>query len=641
MHPVELHPLQIPEPGGLSATISGVPIETFLAPSGTGGGRRRAGLRGVAALLSGMGIETVGLVVAGEEEVQPEAGVFACPLPTLGGTMEWVGHQEHQNALVDVAGLFADRAPEPTDGPKLWTLGRVIIVDLCIGHRRPGFCILMGPAAALRPVPVPDLPLRSFLLAVSGMLRADAWRRTIERLVDSLARTSREASGPVTSAQEAAAWAAREAHEILDGVARATGHPQVSVHLPDPDDGLVWDLAVREGRRTARHAGVSEVAPAGLPFDWVAAEAMTPAAGAGQVVVRRIAGRAQLDALLSARGLQAATAAVGEGPWTVAQRPLSRRWSPSRRNLVVVLAGRPVAARWSEPTMSTPLGPDEQGRLSALVERIHDRVMASLDGGLSRWRDTMRASVLAELERRAGPDGVARALAAGLGAGAVTIWRRDGDTLRCVGAAGRAADADIQPFSIPDELLDPREHGLLRTPLFRSARELSEDGFLLWGPMVAALGDVPCNVGTVPLGDGDGSRGLVRVDDVRPVFAGLISGVDAPGLRRWLPDRVPAHTREMLDQVVRWLGLAAPWTAGFARTNGAVDAPSDWKRFVASATSGHLAAEAVEHRLVALARMAPGRGAAAALVGVHRNTFRRHLQAIAERFGPEVVPWDS
>ena len=209
MHPVELHPLQIPEPGGLSATISGVPIETFLAPSGTGGGRRRAGLRGVAALLSGMGIETVGLVVAGEEEVQPEAGVFACPLPTLGGTMEWVGHQEHQNALVDVAGLFADRAPEPTDGPKLWTLGRVIIVDLCIGHRRPGFCILMGPAAALRPVPVPDLPLRSFLLAVSGMLRADAWRRTIERLVDSLARTSREASGPVTSAQEAAAWAAR------------------------------------------------------------------------------------------------------------------------------------------------------------------------------------------------------------------------------------------------------------------------------------------------------------------------------------------------------------------------------------------------------------------------------------------------
>ena len=48
MHPAELNPLHLPEPGGLTATIAGVPIETFLAPSGTGGGRRRAGLRGVA-----------------------------------------------------------------------------------------------------------------------------------------------------------------------------------------------------------------------------------------------------------------------------------------------------------------------------------------------------------------------------------------------------------------------------------------------------------------------------------------------------------------------------------------------------------------------------------------------------------------
>lgn len=639
MHPAELNPLHLPEPGGLTATIAGVPIETFLAPSGTGGGRRRAGLRGVAELLGGLGIETVGLVVAGVEAVQPEPGVFASPLPALGGTMEWVGNEAHQAELVRTAAAFADRAPEPTDGPNLWTLGRAIIVDLCIGHRRPGFCILLGPAAALRPVPMPELPLRSFLLAVSGMLRADAWRRTIERLVESLARTSSEASGPVTSAQEAVAWAAREAHEILDGVSRATGHPQVSVHLPDPDDGLVWDLAVREGRRTARHAGVSEQAPDGLPFDWVAAEAMTPAAGAGQVVVRRIAGPSELRALLAARGLQATGSRVGGGPWTVAQRPLSRGWSPSRRNLVVVLSGRPTAARWSEPSACPPLGPDEQGRLSALVERIHDRVMASLDSGLSRWRDTMRASVLAELERRAGPDGVARALAAGLGAGAVTIWKRDGDTLRLVGAAGRAADTDLPPFSLPDELLDPREHGLLRTPLFRSAREISEDGFLHWRPMVAALGAVPQNVGTVPLRSGDGSLGLVRVDDVRPVFAGLVSGVDAPGLRRWLPDRVPAHTREMLDQVVRWLGLAAPWSSVGRTPEDSLEPPGDWRKFVNGAISGRLSSELVAQRLAALARLAPGRGEAAELVGVHRNTFRRHLQAIERHYGADVNPW--
>ena len=87
MHDAALSPLHLPEPGALSATIAGVPIETFLAPSGTGGGRRRAGLRGVADLLGGMGIHTVGLVVAGNEDPKEEKGGFACTLPALGGTM--------------------------------------------------------------------------------------------------------------------------------------------------------------------------------------------------------------------------------------------------------------------------------------------------------------------------------------------------------------------------------------------------------------------------------------------------------------------------------------------------------------------------------------------------------------------------
>ena len=640
MHSPALSPLPLPDASPLSATIAGVPIEALLSPAGTGGGRRRAGLSGVAEVLAPLGIDTVGLVVAGEDTIQDQDGVHGSALPHLGGTLEWVGPRRMGDRLARVAAQFVERVPEPTDGPALWTLGDGVIVDLCIGWRRPGFCILLGPAAALRPVPVPDLPLRSFLLAVSGMLRADAWRRTIERLVDTLARAPVEASGPVTSAQEAAAWAAREASDMLEGVSRATGHPEASVHLPDPDDGLVLDLAVRGGRRSARHAGVSEVAPDGLPFDWVAAEAMTPAAGAGQAVVRRIAGRTELQALLAARGLRVDPTALGDGPWTVAQRPLSRRWSPSRRNLVVILAGRPTCARWSETATSPVLGPDEQGRLSALVERVHDRVMAALAGGLARWSDTLRASVLVELERQSGPDGVARALSAGLGARAVTIWRRDGDTLTCVGSAGSAEGADLPPFSISDELLDPREHGLLRTSLFRSSRELSDDGFLHWGPMVAALGDRPRNVGTVPLRSESGAIGLVRVDDVLPVFAGLVSGADAPGLRRWLPDRVPAHARDMLDQVVRWLGLAAPWDTHRTPSGTSADPPLEWRGFVSAATAGHLTADAVRSRLRTLALSAPTRGAAAEAVGVHRNTFRRHLQAIAEHHGPAVIPWE-
>ena len=638
MHSDALHPLDFPDPGPESASIAGVPIESLLAPAGTGGGRRRAGLRGVAELLAPLGIHTVGLMMAGDVDSPDDDGVFGRPVPELGGTLEWVGKRSVGDLLARVAQRFVERAPEPADGPALWTLGDHVIVDLCVGRRRPAFCILCGPAAALRPVPVPPLPLRPFLLAVSGMLRADAWRRTIERLIHTLSRAPIEASGPVTSAQEAAAWAAREAAEMLEGVSRATGHPEASVHLPDPDDGLVWDLAVREGRRRARHAGVSEVAPQGegLVFDWVAAEAMTPAAGAGQAVVRRISGREELASLLKARGLIVDPTSLGGGPWTVAQRPLSRRWSPSRRNLVVILAGRPASARWSETAQVPLLGPDEQGRLSALVERIHDRVMASLAGGLARWRDTLQASVLAELERHSGPDGIARALAAGLGAGAVTIWRRDGDALVCVGSAGRADGIGLPPFSIPDELLDPREHGLLRTPLFRSARELSADGFLHWAPMVAALDGAPQNVGTVPLRSGDGAMGLVRVDDVRPVFAGLVSGTDAPGLRLWLPDRVPAHAREVLEQVVRWLSLAAPW---HHPTTASQSEPLDWRTFLSAAVGGHLPTDDVRAYLRALALAAPTRGAAAERAGVHRNTFRRHLDSIARAHGADVIPW--
>jgi len=633
-----LEVLPLPSGAAPEGTIGGVPLEALLSTAGTGGGRRRAGLLSVAELLAGFGVNTVGLCIADELVDVADGVVRATPLPEVGGSLEWVGDPTQRSRVCALAVEFTKRAPSPGESPALWTLRDSVVVDLSIGGRRPGFCLLVGPAARLRPVPVPNLPLRPFLTAVAGMLRADAWRRTIERLVETLARTPIEVTGPVTSAQEAAAWAAQEAEGLLDGVSKATGHPLVSVHLPDPDDGLVWDLAMLGGRRRARHAGVSEHPPDGLPFDWVAAEAMTPAAGAGQAVVRRIGGLSDLRVLLAARGLPEVGDEAGSGPWTVARRPLSRSWSPSRRNLVVVLAGRPACARWSEPPGPPELGADEQGRLSALVERVHDRVMASLAGGLARWRDTLRASVLVELERQAGPDGVARALRAGLGAGAVTLWRRQGDTLTCAGSAGLPASVELPDFSLSDELLDPREHGLLRTPLFRSERELSDDGFLRWEPMVAALGASPRNVGTVPLRTRDGAVGLLRVDDVRAVFSGLVSGADAPGLRGWLPDRVPAHAREVLDDVARWFALAAPWSTPRSLSSEAAG-PREWRAFMAAAKSGQLSEGVVRSRLEELASQAPTRGAAADLVGIHRNTLRRHMDALSVLYGASVVPW--
>jgi len=126
---------------------------------------------------------------------------------------------------------------------------------------------------------------------------------------------------------------------------------------------------------------------------------------------------------------------------------------------------------------------------------------------------------------------------------------------------------------------------------------------------------------------------------VRAVFSGLVSGADAPGLRGWLPDRVPAHAREVLDDVARWFALSAPWSSPRVEPQEPTG-PREWRSFMAAVRAGQLSEEAVRARLDALAARAPTRGAAAEAVGVHRNTLRRHLDALVGQYGAEVVPWE-
>jgi predicted ArsR family transcriptional regulator len=54
---------------------------------------------------------------------------------------------------------------------------------------------------------------------------------------------------------------------------------------------------------------------------------------------------------------------------------------------------------------------------------------------------------------------------------------------------------------------------------------------------------------------------------------------------------------------------------------------------VAEATAGRLTAAEVAARLTALDELGPTRAAVAERLGVHRNTLRRQLQAIAKRGG--------
>lgn len=620
-------PLQSPAPGGPSpdgpqlerlplpaeSSVGTVPLEGILATPGTGGGRRRAGLRVVAAQLAGAGSTAVGLLVEGRVAAG-ENGVAVRSLPELGASLEWVGDALHGPALVQVARDFVAAAPEPGEGPGVYALAGAIVVDFSIAGRRPAVGVVLGADRSVA------LPPRGVLTVVAGMLRADAWRRQVEGLVGILAEAAPAPQGPVTSPQEAAAWAAEEAATVLDGICAATGHAQGSVHLPDPDDGLVWELAVRGGARRARHGGVTGEPLEDDVLDGIAAEAMAPLAGGA--AVRRLCTAAERAALQAARGLPPEMA--GEGPLLIGRRPLAPSWSPSRRNLVLVLPGEPAAA-WARPAQPGPLNADEQLRLAAVLERLHDRVLGALERGLARWRDTLRAAVLGEQERRTGAAGLARTLAAGLGAAAVSVWEHRDGALHCAGASGALA-AGLPEFSLADELLDPREHGILHQPSFRPAGAISEEGFLHWGPVADQLGRRPVNVGTVPLRREGRVWGLVRVDEVRPLFSALPTGSGAAALRRWLPERVPAHARELLEELARWLALG---TAGGSPAAEAWDwSPAAWRRFVAEASAGGLPAAEVDRRLAALDRLGPTRGAVAARLGVHRNTLRRQLQAV-------------
>lgn len=626
------------EPIDLPATQSSplpglrLPVEQLLDTAGRDGGRRRLGLQAVFRALSPLGLDGVGLLLPADAA----DGEHGLQLDDLGARLECEGRAP--GAVEAACRDFVAAAPAPGEAPALYAVGSALVVDLVIAGRRQGVCALVGALVACRPLMWPELgvPVRPVLLAVAALLRADAWRARVERLVETLAQArALPQPGPVTSPQEAVAWAADDAAAVLQAVSEVTGHPEGSLHLPDPDDGVVWDLAVLGGRRLARHAGVAEDVPPHLVHDWLAAEVMTPAAGGA--AVRRVPNKAARDALVAARGLSSSAVLHPDqsGPWVLARRPLDPDWSPARRNLLLVLSGARPGASWASAPDDAPLSEDEQARLAALLERVHDRVRSSLADALERWRDTLRASVLAELEQGRGADGVAHALAAGLGAAAVSIWRVVDEELVLMGSAGLSQPDELPRFSLSHELLDPREHGLLLVPLFRPRRELSMDGFLGWSPVLDARGAPLDNVGTVPLRADGQAVGLLRVDGVQPLFGGLVAPSDAPGLRAWRPDRTPDHAREVLVDLARWLARVP-----LSRTGSSASATLPWGAFVAAVRSGSVSSEAVGARLADIYAEAPTRGAAADRLDVHRNTFRRHLQAIAAAVGEDVVPWD-
>lgn len=617
MDATELH-LETDDLGTIGALAN-----AWLPAAGVEGGRRRAGLQACADWLGGLGICGVALVAPWLD------GPHARDVPGA-LRVETAGVMDGPVVAARVA-RWLEGAPEPGERPRAFHIDNAVLVDFCIGGHRTAVGWVRGEWTRQDPLVLPPLPLGGMLLVIAGMLRADRWRVAQERLVQALALAPPATHrGVLTSPQEAVAHAAAAAHRRVCAVADGLGYPLVGIHLSDPDDALVWDLALSVGKVAARHGGVTTKMSTTAPFDWLAHEVMAPCGGGAQV--RRIPDRTTLDRMGADVGLStenivpegvpdAVRAELGHGPWTLARRPLHPRLSPSRRNLLLVLHHGRSARRWQRAGHGSP---DADLRIAALARSVGDEVERALLEGMDHWQDDLREALLTAVER--GPAAVCETLQAGISAARVSLWRCDGPALHCVGAAGHRSTPP--PFALDQELLDPRESGLLHHALFPERAAVSEEGFLGWAPLAA--GRAVDNVGTVPLSRAGRPWGLIRMDGVRALFA---SHVRTPGVGRLCPPRVPLHARDALGSLARWL---APLVS---TPDQPLPDPLNWTVFRAAVTAGRLDRDAVAQVLRQLAQQAPTRSEAAVLLGIHRNTLARHLDGLAQAFGADVLPW--
>jgi hypothetical protein len=565
-----------------------------------GGGRRRAGLEALVARFRPQGMRGAALILPPEE-----------------GEGEVTGEAPQ----VDLAWLDAFGAPPEL--PAVWQAdAETVLFDLSLHGQRHGvLAVRIAPEAAeLLGWAVGSEVALGVLVTGAGLLRGEAFRVRSEALAAWLSQGSPAPPAWPVTPQEVLQHVAEVAQARLEGLVPALGLGAGAVLFPDAEDGCAWPLAALGLAPVVRDLGLGAGPAGAAPVDALVAAALGPGRGPhGGPRVRVASDRATREAWA-----EAGEAVTGAPPWVIAAAALPPSLSPASRSLVVALEGRPVDPRWR----------GRPGELTATVgmavARLAGELVPALEQGLVAWRQQVVTEVLRLLDARASPGAVCRALATRCAARCVAWFSVGEDGLRVVGWSHAAAPPD-EAWSTADEQGDPRDAAILHGPRWPLRAWLPAEGFATWGPWVEALGVEPESVGTLPIVRGGRVTGLLRVDGAMSLMAGLLR---RSGARRELvwhrPPCTPVHVRAALEEVARLLALVGDL--------GPSDTRAGWQRALRRAQAGEWGSE--EDALLAeLSRQAPTQEALGELLGLHRNTVRRHLALLVEAAGPDGVPW--
>jgi hypothetical protein len=548
-----------------------------------------------------------------------------------------------------VAAAVLAELPAPGTSPRAVTVadasGVGLVVDPSLGGRRPGLVVFALEPALARALPARAGPVAWLAVAAAGLLRGDRYRTTGERLAGLLVphAVAAEPDRPVNP-QEVVARASETVRRLVERGRAAFDVATIGVFLPDPDDEYVYCLAAAGSETYAYDAGVVAEKPPvdGVGFGLTATVAMGAAVDpkGGRVAVRVLERRDEVVARYKDLGFDEPETSGGfqaeqfvdpplldaarAGPWVLTAEQLPASLSPTRRNLVVRYQGHRVDPAWATEDERRSVTADRKRWMATFALRLSSEVVGLLSAGLAQWRDGLRDEVVRELRGPPDLDAIAQRLAHWLSARSVSIFQAEGNALTLRGWS----HAGVRPELAFDHSRQPgQELRLLRAPLFPRRSALDADGFLGDPEVLAALGGTAENVGTVPIGF-DEPWGLLRVDGAMSLFGGHLGRRSRQrGLVHHRPTVTPHHVRAALDDVARLMALALGTRARDGRGQS-------WHELLVRARAGLASREEAEAVVRGLRAAARSRGAAAALVGLHRNTFARQLDDIEERFGP-------
>ena len=275
---------------------------------------------------------------------------------------------------------------------------------------------------------------------------------------------------------------------------------------------------------------------------------------------------------------------------------------------------------------------DRRARVAALAMRAHSEICRVFSSGLAEWRQGLRREILREL---AGPrrwPTCCQLLASWFSARLVSLFKVD-QQLSLV-AWSRPSAPPTMHFD-PVDMLDAREMRLLQASLFPRKEHITDEGFLGWPAFEDAVGGSSENVGTIPVISSGRTVALLRIDGAMSLYGGHLSRKSTQGgLHHHRPTTTPFHLRPVLEEVSQLIALSLA-----SKPLKGPDLGKGWSKWVQQVIKGSIEADEINQRLAELRAVAPTQTEAAAELGIHRNTFRRHLRSIAEALDADELLW--